>query len=110
MTGAERTRDELGDLMFSVVNLSRFLGHQPEEVLHESIAKFTRRFQAVEERVHAGGSPNGRLLAGGIGHQLGGREGVGDRRRLPPKSVDGYDWAGAGRPGRAPTGGMRCRC
>ncbi len=53
--GPDHTREELGDLLFSAVNLSRFLGHQPEEVLHESIAKFTRRFQAVEDRVHAAG-------------------------------------------------------
>jgi tetrapyrrole methylase family protein / MazG family protein len=45
-------RDELGDLLFSVVNVSRFLGHNPEELLNHNIKKFVRRFQRVEEKVH----------------------------------------------------------
>ena len=52
---ADEARDELGDLLFSAVNLSRFLGHQPEDVLHQTIQKFVRRFQAVEQRVEAAG-------------------------------------------------------
>ncbi len=48
-------RDELGDLLFSVVNVSRFLGHNPEELLNHNIKKFVRRFQGVEEKVHATG-------------------------------------------------------
>lgn len=52
---ADRVRDELGDLLFAAVNVSRFLGHNPEEVLHGSIAKFSRRFQAVEAEVHRQG-------------------------------------------------------
>lgn len=52
---ADEARAELGDLLFSAVNLSRFLGHQPEDVLHRTIQKFVRRFQAVELRVEAAG-------------------------------------------------------
>lgn len=48
-------REEIGDLLFAVVNLSRFLGHSAEEALDETIAKFTRRFQAVEQRLHRQG-------------------------------------------------------
>ena len=48
-------RNELGDLLFSVVNVSRFLGHNPEELLNENIRKFVRRFEAVEQRVQASG-------------------------------------------------------
>lgn len=48
-------KDELGDLLFSAVNVSRFLGHNPEDVLHTSIAKFSRRFQGVEAEVHRRG-------------------------------------------------------
>ncbi len=51
----EDIRGELGDLLFSVVNVSRFLGHNPEELLNHNIKKFVRRFQGVEEKVHASG-------------------------------------------------------
>lgn len=51
----EDIRDELGDLLFSVVNVSRYLGHNPEELLNHNIKKFVRRFQSVEEQVHATG-------------------------------------------------------
>lgn len=50
-------REELGDLLFSVVNVSRFLGHNPEELLDQNIKKFIRRFQRVEDLVHAAGRP-----------------------------------------------------
>lgn len=43
--------EELGDLLFSVVNISRFVGIEPEEALERTIDKFIRRFQYVEESV-----------------------------------------------------------
>lgn len=49
---AERVRDEIGDLLFAVVNLTRYLGHEAEEVLNQTIARFSRRFQFIEEQVH----------------------------------------------------------
>lgn len=45
----ERIQDELGDLLFSVVNLSRFLDCDPEEALRSTVDKFRRRFQHLEE-------------------------------------------------------------
>jgi len=51
----KRTKEEIGDLLFSVVNLSRFLGHNAEEALDDTIAKFVRRFQGVENKLHQQG-------------------------------------------------------
>lgn len=53
MESAERVRDEIGDLLFAVVNLTRFMGHEAEEVLDETVRRFTRRFQHIEDQVHA---------------------------------------------------------
>ncbi|MAG82714.1 nucleoside triphosphate pyrophosphohydrolase [Candidatus Poribacteria bacterium] len=39
---------EIGDLLFSVVNLCRFLNVQPEEALRKSTRKFVDRFQRME--------------------------------------------------------------
>ncbi len=40
-------REELGDLLFSIVNLSRFLKLDAEDALRDSIHKFQRRFQKM---------------------------------------------------------------
>ncbi|WP_195940812.1 nucleoside triphosphate pyrophosphohydrolase [Romboutsia sp. 1001713B170131_170501_G6] len=42
-------KEELGDLLFSIVNLSRFLGINPEEALNLTSQKFINRFEFVEE-------------------------------------------------------------
>lgn len=44
-----RIEDELGDMLFSVVNLARFLGVDPEKALRSTVDKFARRFAHVEE-------------------------------------------------------------
>jgi MazG family protein len=51
----DKIREEIGDLLFAVVNLSRFQKMNAEELLGETIKKFTRRFQVVEAKVHASG-------------------------------------------------------
>ena len=45
----ESIKEELGDLLFSVVNVSRHLELNPEESLNESTAKFIKRFENLEK-------------------------------------------------------------
>lgn len=51
----DRMEAELGDLLFAIVNLGRFLSLNPEEALRKTIARFTRRFSHIEDTLHARG-------------------------------------------------------
>jgi len=51
----ESVRMELGDLLFSVVNLSRHLGHDAEQALRGASDKFRHRFEQVEQLAIARG-------------------------------------------------------
>jgi MazG family protein len=53
--GRARTEEEMGDLLFSIANLSRKLGIDPESALRKANEKFTKRFTALEESLHAQG-------------------------------------------------------
>jgi MazG family protein len=48
--------EELGDLLFSVVNLARFRKLDPEIILTAANEKFERRFDEMERRLKASGS------------------------------------------------------
>ncbi len=43
-----RITDELGDVLFAIVNVSRFLNIQPELALTNTVNKFIRRFEYIE--------------------------------------------------------------
>jgi uncharacterized protein YabN with tetrapyrrole methylase and pyrophosphatase domain len=47
--------DELGDVLFSAINLARHLNVDPETALRRSVDRFIERFRLVEESVTATG-------------------------------------------------------
>ncbi|WP_058316165.1 nucleoside triphosphate pyrophosphohydrolase [Cognatishimia activa] len=50
LTQAE-VEEEFGDLLFVMANLARHMGVEPEGALRSANAKFTRRFEKVEEKL-----------------------------------------------------------
>jgi MazG family protein len=59
-----RTEEELGDLLFSVVNLARKLSLPPEEALRNAIGRFVSRFERVEQELERRGiAPGAASLA-----------------------------------------------
>ena len=51
----ERTRAELGDVLFVVANIARTLDIDPEDALRATNAKFARRFRYIEQALAARG-------------------------------------------------------
>jgi MazG family protein len=62
LAGARETSDkehvehEIGDLLFTLVNLARFLKVDPEQALRKTNGRFRKRFAHVERQVKAGGA------------------------------------------------------
>jgi XTP/dITP diphosphohydrolase len=54
-TSKEEQEDEFGELLFTLVNYSRFLGANPEDALRKATNKFMGRFRHIEEKVQASG-------------------------------------------------------
>lgn len=46
---SEAVSEEIGDLLFAVVNLSRYREHLAEELLHQAVQKFDSRFRKMEQ-------------------------------------------------------------
>lgn len=51
----EEIEDELGDIFFVLVNVSRFVGVNPEDALRRTISKFIRRFRHIEMKAEEAG-------------------------------------------------------
>jgi tetrapyrrole methylase family protein/MazG family protein len=51
----EKKEDEIGDLLFSAVNVARFMGVDPMVALHRTIGKFSQRFKYVEKKMKESG-------------------------------------------------------
>jgi tetrapyrrole methylase family protein / MazG family protein len=50
-----RIAEEMGDLLFVLVNVGRFLGIDPEEALKRTLEKFCARFQYIETSLRRAG-------------------------------------------------------
>jgi len=51
----KKIREEIGDLLFVVANLARFLRIDPEDALRRTIEKFISRFRYIEASLHQRG-------------------------------------------------------
>jgi tetrapyrrole methylase family protein / MazG family protein len=59
-----KVEEELGDMLFSLVNLARFLEINPDEALHKTTTKFIQRFQFIERELsRQGKTPKQATLA-----------------------------------------------
>jgi XTP/dITP diphosphohydrolase len=57
----EKAKDEFGDLLFSLVNYSRFVNIDPEEALERTNKKFIKRFQYLETESAKDGKKMGEM-------------------------------------------------
>ena len=53
----ESVNEELGDLLFSVINLARFKGESTVEILEKTIKKFYNRFRYIEKEIEKSDLP-----------------------------------------------------
>lgn len=51
----KKVEDEFGDLLFALINYSRFINVNPEDALERTNRKFIKRFQFIEEKVNEAG-------------------------------------------------------
>jgi len=60
-TQSDKQADELGDLLFSIVNYARFLKIDPDEALERTNRKFIQRFQFLETESRKDGKKLGEM-------------------------------------------------
>ncbi len=59
--GSDRQAEELGDVLFSIVNYARFIGVDPDEALERTNRKFIQRFRHMEQATHQDGRALGSM-------------------------------------------------
>lgn len=47
----DNLKEEIGDVMFSIINVARLSGIDPDEALRDTIEKFSRRFRYIEKNI-----------------------------------------------------------
>ena len=120
--GRERAEEEMGDLLFSIANLARKLGIEPESALRKANEKFSARFEALERAFEGRGQSIHdatleemeaewnivKLARASAAVELHGPTANAKNRRTeePKKDPTGIDRT---RAGRAPAGGRRQR-
>jgi len=62
--GSPDAEEELGDLLFTVVNVARHMGIDSETALRRTCDKFSRRFATMEHHAAEGGRELGELTPG----------------------------------------------
>ena len=62
--GSAHAAEELGDLLFTIVNVARHMGIDAESALRGTCDKFVGRFEDMERSASSSGRPLGELLAG----------------------------------------------
>jgi XTP/dITP diphosphohydrolase len=60
-SGSDRIEEEFGDLLFSIINYSRFIGINPEDALEKTNKKFIKRFQFLETESRKDGKQMGEM-------------------------------------------------
>lgn len=53
----EDVESEIGDLLFTIVNVARWVRVDPEQTLRDMVRRFSARFRAMEDRARASGKP-----------------------------------------------------
>jgi MazG family protein len=95
-----RAAEELGDLLFSVANLARKLGLEPESALREANDKFSDRFAGVEALLEA----RGRSVHDATLDEMEAAWATVKTARKPPASNSGQGRSGSGRSRRRSRG------
>ena len=52
---AEKTEEEFGDVLFTLINYARFLNISPETALEKANKKFIKRFEFIEQKINEQG-------------------------------------------------------